>query len=170
MSGIDTPANRQLVLQALPGTMLDVYDRTGLHRNHLIGLMQAMKWDGLVHRVDDTWQAGAKRNINPRNEFALPCPPGGKGKKLAVVLVAVPGWPAADPGRVMEFSRHDTGQEAVRMAQKMRALYPGMKWTAARMRSGSLAALVNERIQPDHPGRAPGPAIDAAVPAWIQEL
>lgn len=158
-----------MVLSAMPGTMLDLYRRTALPRHALRDLVQAMKWDGLCRRDGEVWLPEPKRGRVP-HESALPCPVGNTGPKFGVVLVAVPGWPVQDPGRFMEFARYPTSREAVAAAQRLRALYPRMKWTAARMRRQDLLPLLHAQRQGPHPARAEGPASDAPVPQWIMEL
>lgn len=167
----DTPELRGAILAALPGTMPELAARAGVPRSRFFReLVVRMKWEGLLRRRlgTDVFERGAVQGRPPK-ESALPCPPG-KGKKFAVLLVAVPGWPVQDPGRAMEHSRYKTGQDAVAAAQRMRQLYPRMKWTPARMRVHDLIRLTGAVRQREHPARAPGPADAAAVPQWLLDL
>lgn len=161
---------RRAILAALPGTMPELAERCGVSRTPAFRQeVVAMKWDGLLRRLPGgVYEAGAIPG-RPAHEFALPCPPGGKGKKFGVVLVAAPGWPRQDPGRVMAYMKVDTSREAVELAQQMRQLYPRLKWTAARMRGSDLIALTGAIKQKPHPARADGPPVDA-IPEWINDL
>lgn len=150
--------------------MPELAERCGVSRSAAFRQeVVAMKWDGLLRRrPGGVYEAGAIAG-RPAHEFALPCPPGGKGKKFGVVLVAAPGWPVQDPGRAMAYQKTDTAREAVELAQHMRELYPSLKWTPARMRGSDLIRLTGAIRQPPHPARADGPPC-ATLPAWLADL
>jgi hypothetical protein len=52
-----------------------------------------------------------------------------KRRKYPTVLVAIPGWPTQDPGRVMLYSVRPTPQKAARMIKRLRRQLPEFEWS-----------------------------------------
>lgn len=52
-----------------------------------------------------------------------------KRRKLATVLVSVPGWPSQDPGRLMIWTVRPSPQKAARMVKRLTRLMPEYSWS-----------------------------------------
>lgn len=68
-------------------------------------------------------------------------------RRQATVLVAVPGWPSQDPGRLMIWSVRPSPQKAARMIKRLRKQLPEYEWssemlTATEAREIKLAPFV----------------------------
>lgn len=64
-----------------------------------------------------------------------------KRRRYPLVLVAIPGWPTQDPGRLMLYQIRPTPQKAARMAKRLRKQMPEFIWTTADMTAAEAKAL-----------------------------
>ena len=64
-----------------------------------------------------------------------------KRRRYPLVLVAIPGWPTQDPGRVMLYQIRPTPQKAARMAKRLRKQMPEFIWTTADMTAAEAKAI-----------------------------
>lgn len=149
---------RDAILAALPGTMAELAQRVGRTNMGIKAEVQAMKWDGLLHRrpgaIYHPGPAPSRGKASQVGESALPAPRGGHGRKRAWVLLAIPGWPHQDPGRAMPYLPFESGQDAVIACQRLRLEHKNWKFTAAMLRDSDVWAMKQQTKQGPHPARA----------------
>lgn len=139
----DSTALPRAILAAVPATMRELAERTGVHGDELWETVRAMRKAGFVRRgAKRVYALGTKAmpvawclgpDVLAAARKANTSKGGSSGRRTATVLVSVPGFPPQDPGRPMIFSTAVNQREACAELKRLMKNVPEASWSVERL-------------------------------------